>query len=125
MPAQTPAELHALFQQAVNDGTVAELVALYEPDPAFATRSGDPVIGGAALHTHLTELLAGRPHFDRVATTKVFEAGDIALTCSDWSATATDQHGTTVTMTGRGTEVARRQPDGTWLLVIDNPWGTR
>lgn len=70
MRARTPAELHTLFQQAVN-------------------------------------------------------VGDIALTCSDWSATATDQHGALVPMTGRGTEVARRQADGTWLLVIDNPWGTR
>ncbi|MEZ0067628.1 ketosteroid isomerase-like protein [Streptacidiphilus sp. MAP12-20] len=125
MPAQTPAELHRMFQQAVNDGAVDALVALYEPEPAFATRAGDPAVGGTALRAHLAGLLAARPHFDRVATTKVFETGDIALTCSDWSATATDAHGATVAMSGRGTEVARRQPDGTWLLVIDNPWGTR
>ncbi|RAG80567.1 hypothetical protein DN069_37405 [Streptacidiphilus pinicola] len=121
MPAQTPAELQAFFQQAVNDGAVDALVALYEPEPAFATRNGDPAVGGAALRAHLTGLLAARPHFDKVTTTMVFETGD--MTCSDWSATAMDPQGATFAMAGHGTEVARRQRDGTWLLAIDKPVG--
>jgi len=28
------------------------------------------------------------------------------------------------TLTGRGTVVLRRQSDDTWLMVIENPWGT-
>ncbi len=124
MPATTPAQLHALFQEAANNSDVEALVALYEPDPAFAVQPRGAASGSEALRSHLTELLALRPRFERVTTTKVFEAGDVALTCSDWAATATDPAGSAFTMAGRGTEVARRQPDGTWLLVIDNPWGT-
>ena len=124
MPAHTPAQLHALFQEAANTADVDALIALYEPDPTFAPRPGGSASGGEALRSHLNELLAIRPRFENVTTTKVFEAGDIALTCSDWAATATDPAGSPFTMTGRGTEVARRQGDGTWLLVIDNPWGT-
>lgn len=124
MPAHTPADLHRLFQDAANRADVDALVALYEPDPVFASGPGQSAAGGAALRAHLAGLVASRPRFDQVTTTKVFEAGDLALTCSDWSATATDPDGGVVTMTGRGTEVARRQPDGSWLLVVDNPWGT-
>ena len=125
MRAHTPAALHGLFQEAVNNADIDALVALYEPDPAFAVQSGGTGSGSEALRSHLSELVAIRPRFERVTTTKVFEAGGIALTCSDWAATATDPAGGAFTMAGRGTEVARRQPDGTWLLVIDNPWGTQ
>jgi uncharacterized protein (TIGR02246 family) len=125
MPANSPAELHRLFQEAANGADVEALAALYEPDPAFATGPGGAASGCEALRSHLHELLALRPRFERVTTTKVFEAGGIALTCSDWTATATGPGGSAFTMTGRGTEVARRQPDGSWLIVIDNPWGTQ
>ena len=32
--------------------------------------------------------------------------------------------GSEVRQTGRTTDVLRRQEDGVWRLVIDNPWGT-
>ena len=28
-----------------------------------------------------------------------------------------------VEISGSGTEVMRRQPDGTWVNLIDTPWG--
>src|ERR1700737_1732686 len=82
---------------------------------------GAAAAGSEALRSHLTELLTMWPRFERVTTPKVFEAGGSPLPCSDWAAPATDPGGGIVSMTGRGTEVARRQQDGTWLLVIDNP----
>lgn len=125
MAARHPTELHQLFQEAANQASLDTLLSLYEPEPAFATDAAGTGSGREALRSHFIDLLALRPRFDRVTTTKVFEAGGIALTCSDWAATITTPDGNTVTMTGRGTEVARRQADGTWLLVIDNPWGTQ
>ena len=124
MPANSPKELHRLFQDAANNSDLEALVDLYEPDPVFATGPAGAASGREALRSHLSELLARRPRFERVATMKVFEADGIALTCSEWAATTTGPAGSTLEMTGRGTEVARRQPDGTWRLVIDNPWGT-
>lgn len=124
MPAHTPADLHKLFRDAANQADLDALLALYEPDPAFASGPGESAAGAAALRAHLAGLIAAGARFDHVTTTKVFEAGDLALTCSDWQASAAGADGGTVTMTGRGTEVARRQPDGSWLLVVDNPWGT-
>jgi ketosteroid isomerase-like protein len=29
-----------------------------------------------------------------------------------------------VTLTGHNADVLRRQADGSWRFVIDNPWGT-
>jgi len=54
-----------------------------------------------------TELLKGRPRFDGEIRPAI-RNGDIAITSTIRSGNAT-------------VEVARRQPDGTWLWAIDQP----
>ncbi|HAF12136.1 MAG TPA: hypothetical protein DCK99_00285 [Blastocatellia bacterium] len=40
-----------------------------------------------------------------------------------WTLTGTDPSGGAVEMAGQTSDVVRRQPEGTWLLVIDIPYG--
>ena len=56
--------------------------------------------------------------------TRVLEAGGLAFVAGAWSFTGTGVDGKPVTLTGRNGDVLRRQPDGSWRFVIDNPWGT-
>ena len=56
--------------------------------------------------------------------TRVLEASDLALVIGVWSFTGTGQGGEPVKMASKSADVLRRQPDGSWRLVIDNPWGT-
>ena len=63
------------------------------------------------------------PKFD-LHFKKAFQAGDIALLFSDWTLSASDPDGNAIEMDGRTAGVVRRQPDGSWLFAIDNPYGT-
>jgi ketosteroid isomerase-like protein len=54
----------------------------------------------------------------------VVENGDLALTVSDYTFTSTGPDGKQTSISARGTEVVRRQADGTWRFIIDNPTGT-
>ena len=56
--------------------------------------------------------------------TRVLEAGGLALVVGLWSFTGTGPDGKPVTLTGHNSDVLRRQADGSWRFVIDNPWGT-
>ncbi len=56
-------------------------------------------------------------------THSIVTAGDIALSLAKWSLSGTDPEGQPVQMNGTASDVLRRQSDGTWLFVIDNPWG--
>ena len=123
-PITTPTEMHRHFGKVANLGDAQSLLSLYEPGATIAPPPGSPSSNGEPAAEHIANLLAMRPRFTRVMTTKVFEAGDIAMVCSDWEAVLTDPDGNEIPMKGRGTEVLRRQPDGNWLCVIDNPWGT-
>ena len=68
--------------------------------------------------------LALKPHFTMKVDGVQSGDGTLALTRSTWSMTGTDPEGRPVTMGGRSAEVVRRQSDGTWKFVIDNPHGS-
>ncbi|HZC99538.1 MAG TPA: hypothetical protein VFA46_04895 [Actinomycetes bacterium] len=49
--------------------------------------------------------------------------GDLAFLSNTWSLSGTGPDGDPVDLGATTAEVTRRQPDGTWRYVIDNPWG--
>ncbi len=56
---------------------------------------------------------------------RVLQANDLTLLITEWSINGTKPEGKSINLTGRGTVVLRRQSDGNWLIVIENPWGDR
>jgi ketosteroid isomerase-like protein len=50
-------------------------------------------------------------------------AGDEGLR-GVWSFNGTGPDGEPVQLAANNADVLRRQPDGSWRFVIDNPWGT-
>ena len=56
--------------------------------------------------------------------TRVLEASDLALVTTVWSFTGTGPGGEPVKLASKSADVLRRQADGSWRFVIDNPWGT-
>lgn len=51
-------------------------------------------------------------------------AGDVALLSNRWHMTLGPSDGERAGLEGTSTEVARRQPDGSWRYVIDDPAST-
>jgi ketosteroid isomerase-like protein len=108
-PAAQPEDLGRLFLERANAGDVEGLVALYEPGAVLAFPAGRLTAGHEAIRTVYAELLADRPSFGSAGQQPVIRNGDLALT-----STRLPGGGATV-------EVARRQPDGSWRWVIDQP----
>jgi len=122
MPARKPEELDRLFATAMNAGDLDALVALYEPEAIIVPTPGQTAAGTAAIREALSAFVAMKPAVTLTART-LAQAGDIALISARWELAGTGPDGAPVRMAGQSAEVARRQPDGSWLFVIDNPWG--
>ena len=120
MPAQQPEQLHQLFADGVNAKDIDALMTLYEPSPVAVDLEGRVLVGTDAVRELLSGLIAATTHFG-VETRKVIVASDIALLSNTWNATVTSPDGQTIDISGVTAEVARRQSDGTWLFVIDDP----
>jgi ketosteroid isomerase-like protein len=111
-----------LVEEAFNEADLESVMKTYEPGAVHRPLPG-VVASGKAGRDLLGGFLSMKPIVS-LETTYVFEAGDIALLCSRWTARGTDPEGNDFELSGEGTEVARRQPDGSWLTVIDNAYGT-
>jgi uncharacterized protein (TIGR02246 family) len=122
MPANTPEEAHELFSQLFETGDLDELMSLYEPDAVMLPEPGKPVSGSIAIREALQAFLSLRGKFD-LRVQRVIEAGDIAMIFSSWTLNGTGPDGTAIALKGQTSDVVRLQDDGTWLFVIDNPYG--
>jgi uncharacterized protein (TIGR02246 family) len=111
-----------VWEKAYNSGDIDALVELYEPDATIVPEPGSPVTGRAAIREALGPFLALRGQF-QLRTSALIESGDVAVAYGDWSLTGgTDPDGNPVNLEGRSTDVLRKQPDGSWLDVIDDPF---
>jgi ketosteroid isomerase-like protein len=98
-------------------------MALYEPDAAFATQPGSLAHGFGGICEALDGFVAMNGKLD-LAVSRVLEVGDLALVLGNWSFTGTGPDGEPVRLAAKNADVLRRQADGSWRFVIDNPWGT-
>jgi len=121
MPARTPEELDVLFANAINAGDIEAVTKLYEPGACFI-EAGQVVSGIKAIRDALSGFLAMKPRI-RLDVKKLAETEGIALTTAKWVVEGTGPDGKPVKIEGQSAEVARRQPDGTWLFAIDSPNG--
>ena len=110
------------FSRLLADGDLDGMVALYEPDATFAPQPGQTVSGHDAIREALRGFLAVQPSMEGTIE-KVLEAGDTALVANRWRLRGTAEDGSAVDMAATSADVLRRRPDGSWGIVIDDPWG--
>ena len=119
----TPAQVITDFAAALHDGRVDDAVALYEPDAAFIPQPGaEPLHGLEQIRAALAGFAALRPTLTPDIR-KVVEAGDIATVLNSWTLEGTAPDGNPLRLSGTSADVLRRRPDGSWGLLIDDPWG--
>ena len=123
MSRGTPEQVLKSIVDGINTGNLDTLMPLYEPEAAFATQPGSLSHGFPGVREALAGFIAMKGKLD-LKVTRVLEAGGLALVTAVWSFAGTGPHGEPVRLAARSADVLRRQTDGSWRFVIDNPWGT-
>ena len=119
-----PIDTVAQLVEAINQGDLPASVALYEPNAVLVVRPGQVARGAAEIRDALAGFVALNATL-RSETQRVLEAHNVALYLGRWSLRGTDPRGLEVLLSGESTDVLRRQPDGRWLIALDNPWGAQ
>lgn len=118
-----PLDVVAQLVTAMNACDLESALPLFEPEASFVMKPGVVVQGIAGIRQALGGFMALKPTL-AIETQQVVQAGDVAQYCARWSMKGIDPTGTTVQLGGRSSSILRRQPDGRWLFLVDNPWGT-
>jgi len=108
--AERPEDITRLFVERANAGDAQGIAELYEPDAVMAYPPGRQTVGREAIRQLWEKVLADRPHFEPEAPLPTLVSGDIALTSTAPKDDA-----------GARAQVVRRQADGTWLRLLDQP----
>ncbi|MEV6792183.1 nuclear transport factor 2 family protein [Streptomyces sp. NPDC051320] len=109
--ARKPEDLTRLFVERANAGDADGIAALYEENSVMAYPPGTQTVGREAIRAFWAEALSGQAvRFEPEPPLPTLISGDIALT----STPPKDR-------VGARAQVVRRQPDGTWLRLLDQP----
>ncbi|GII55837.1 hypothetical protein Pth03_42260 [Planotetraspora thailandica] len=108
--AMRPEDITRLFVERSNAGDAAGVAELYEEDAVMAYPPGSQTVGREAIRALWEKVLAGRPRFEQEQPLPTLVSGDIALTSTPPRDGA-----------GARAQVVRRQSDGSWLRVLDQP----
>jgi ketosteroid isomerase-like protein len=107
--ATEPDDLGRYFIERANAGDVDGLVALYEPNAVLAFPPGNLATGHAEIRKVYEQFVAAAPVLSPGRQHPALVNGDLALTAS------------TLTTGEVTVEIARRQPNGSWLWAVDQP----
>ena len=106
-PAKEPNDLERFFVEHTNAGDVEGLIALYESNAILACGDGEAVVGLDQLRKFFVNYLSSSP--------QVSPSNQAPALCSDNLALTSSRHDNG----DISAEIARRQPDGNWLWVVD------
>jgi ketosteroid isomerase-like protein len=112
-----PSGLHREVEAAFNDGDVDALVRLYESDARMMRDDGSMASGMDEIRDVWSGFVALGGRIS-LTTRYAVECDDVALLSNTWTF-----EGAGMTFSSVTAEVARRQGDGSWLYLIDNPYG--
>ncbi len=115
--AETPEQVGTMFMEYLEAGDIEGLVSLYEPNAIFVPTPGTHLVGTAPIRKGLQQLIDTGARL-KLELRDIRQVDDVALVSN------------TATLTGVGpdpvvsttTEILRRQPDGGWAHVVDDPF---
>jgi uncharacterized protein (TIGR02246 family) len=118
----TPGGTVEHFSELLGEGRLDALLKLYEEGATFVPEPGRVVSGRESIRGELERLVTMDPRMSG-SVEQVLQAGDTALVAYRWRMEARAPDGTPIRQTGLSADVLRRRPDGSWGVIIDDPYG--
>jgi ketosteroid isomerase-like protein len=119
----TPKEFLKSYVEKFNAKNVSSLIDMYETDACFQVQPGQVVKGLENIRQSLQGFIDLKGNLQSNIK-GVIQASNLALVNTEWLFSGTGPDGKPLNIGGKAIDVLRQQSDGTWRIVIDNPWGS-
>ncbi|WP_108866793.1 YybH family protein [Aquimarina aquimarini] len=108
--------------EAFQNKDIDRVMASYEQDAVVVFEPETPISDPKVLREMFKEMAMINPIFT-YSGHEVFIAGTIATHIAPWEMTAKTPDGIEIKQNGLSIAVLRKQEDGKWLMIFDNPHG--
>lgn len=106
-----------------NEKDIEGVLAMYERGAAVMFTPGEKTSNLDELRKKFEGAFQINPKFSYPKGHEVYISNDIALHISPWVMNGKAPDGTALQQSGLSIAVLRKQKDGSWLMVLDNPNG--
>ena len=110
------------FQNCIRNGDVESALSCFDAEAVYIAAPGTVVKGTADIRPALEMLCRMKPNLE-AQRSLALEVGDLAAWVDEWTLQATLPDGTHLDMKGVSSDIMKRHPDGTWVYLVDNPYG--
>ena len=110
---------------AFEGNDISTVMDSYEPQAVVVFEPEAPVGDPAQLKEMFASIAALDPAFGYTNGHEVIVTGDVAIHIAPWKMSARTPDGLDINQAGLSVAVLRKQADGRWKIVIDNPHGGR
>ena len=119
----TATETAERCSELIRVGDAASLLELYEEDAVFLPEPGREIRGLDNIRAEIDAFTTLTDVTMDYTKLKVIEAGDTAVVSYRWHIGGRSQDGTAVAHAGVSADIYRRRPNGSWAVIIDDPFG--
>lgn len=98
------------------------VLSTYEKNAIVMFESGKPITGHKALKSAFKEFITFNPSYS-FSSHEVYISGNIATHISPWKMTGLLPDGCIIKQSGLSIAILRKQENGNWLMIQDNPHG--
>jgi ketosteroid isomerase-like protein len=111
-------DVHKSLAAAYNTGDLNTVMKMYDADGIIIAEPNSIVSGKEKFEAAVKGILSIKGKME-IKTVYCLEAGDVAVGRSEWSI----RDGNKTKVEAKGIELLKRQPDGTWKVLIDHAFG--
>ena len=111
-------DAHRALAAAYNTGDLKTVLSMYDVEGIIVAEPDKPVSGREKFEAAVNAILSIKGVME-IKTVYCLESGDVAVGRSEWSIKDGDQ----TKVAAKGVELLKRQPDGTWKVLIDHAFG--
>lgn len=108
---------------AFHQADIETVMSSYESNVAIMFEPGTAISDLEQIQAIFKQWFTMKPQFTYPNGHQVFVAGDIAMHIAPWDMSATGPEGSEIKQSGLSIAVLRKQENGKWLMVLDNPHG--
>lgn len=118
----TARRVDEIFQEAMNECDLDKAMSLYAENAVFVQEPGKPALTGLDnIRKVIEEFQAIKPEL-KVEVLQFIEVDDVAFFTLKWDIKGTSPEGKEINVSSYDGNVVKRQPDGSWKTLIDNPF---